>query len=57
MVPDTNTEGERTMSEAEKLKIPTPLCRRVLDMIHELEAGQRQFAMQNYLELRAAGTS
>lgn len=38
--------------EGEKLKIPTPLCRTVLAMIHELESGKRQLALQNYAELR-----
>jgi 2-dehydropantoate 2-reductase len=37
--------------EGEKLKIPTPLCGKVLDMIHELEAGKRNFGQQNYDEL------
>jgi 2-dehydropantoate 2-reductase len=37
--------------EGEKLKIPTPLCRKVLDMIHELETGGRQLSLKNYLEL------
>jgi 2-dehydropantoate 2-reductase len=39
--------------EGEKLKIPTPLCRKVLGMIHELEAGTRKLDLQNYAELRA----
>jgi 2-dehydropantoate 2-reductase len=43
--------------EGERLRIPTPLCRRVLDMIHELETGKRQLGMQNYAELRAAGAT
>jgi 2-dehydropantoate 2-reductase len=38
--------------EGEKLNIPTPLCRKVLDSIHELEAGTRQLGLQNYAELR-----
>jgi ketopantoate reductase len=37
--------------EGEKHKIPTPLCRKVLDMIHELETGVRQLSLKNYLEL------
>ncbi len=40
--------------EGERLKIPTPLCRKVLEMIHELESGERQLALQNYAELRTA---
>jgi 2-dehydropantoate 2-reductase len=39
--------------EGEKLKIPMPLCRKVLGMIHELEAGTRKLDLQNYAELRA----
>lgn len=39
--------------EGEKLAIPTPLCRKVLNMIHELEAGKRKLSLQNYSELRA----
>jgi 2-dehydropantoate 2-reductase len=37
--------------EGEKLKIPTPLCRKVLVLIHELETGKRKLAQQNYTEL------
>ncbi len=40
--------------EGEKLKIPTPLCRKVLDMIHELETGKRKLGLENYAELRAS---
>jgi 2-dehydropantoate 2-reductase len=39
--------------EGEKLKIPTPLCRKVLDMIHELETGKRQLSLPNYVDLSA----
>jgi ketopantoate reductase len=39
--------------QGEKLKIATPLCRRVLDMIHELERGTRKLGLQNYDELTA----
>ena len=39
--------------EGEKLKIPTALCRKVLDMIHELETGVRKLGLENYTELRA----
>jgi len=39
--------------EGEKLRIPTPLCRKVLDMIHELETGKRKLSQQNYAELAA----
>ena len=37
--------------EGERRRIPTPLCRSVLEMIHELETGKRQLGMQNYSEL------
>ncbi|HSF58577.1 MAG TPA: 2-dehydropantoate 2-reductase N-terminal domain-containing protein [Candidatus Binatia bacterium] len=40
--------------EGEKLKIPTPLCRKLLVMIHELETGRRKLARQNYAELAAS---
>ena len=39
--------------EGEKLGIPTPLCRKVLNMIHELEAGTRKLSLENYAELAA----
>jgi 2-dehydropantoate 2-reductase len=39
--------------EGEKLKIPTPLCRKLWDMIHELENGTRQLSRRNYAELNA----
>jgi 2-dehydropantoate 2-reductase len=42
------------VAEGRKLGIATPLCGRVLEMIHELENGKRQLGMQNYDELRAA---
>ena len=51
------TEVDYTLAhvvrEGETLKIPTPLCRKVLDMIHELETGKRKFSQQNYAELAA----
>jgi 2-dehydropantoate 2-reductase len=40
--------------EGERLKIPTPLCRRVLEMIHELETGRRRLGRENYAALRAS---
>jgi 2-dehydropantoate 2-reductase len=49
------TEVDYTLAhvvrEGEKLKIPTPLCRKLLTMIHELEQGQRRLALENYGEL------
>jgi 2-dehydropantoate 2-reductase len=38
--------------EAEKRSIPTPLCRKVLNMIHELESGKRQLSLENYTDLK-----
>jgi 2-dehydropantoate 2-reductase len=40
--------------EGAKLNIPTPLCKAVLTMVHELEMGRRELSTQNYRELRAA---
>ncbi len=40
------------VNEGKKLKIATPLCKKVLDMIHELESGKRKLGMQNYAELK-----
>jgi 2-dehydropantoate 2-reductase len=39
--------------EGEKFGIPTPLCRKVFNMIHELETGTRKLRLENYAELRA----
>jgi 2-dehydropantoate 2-reductase len=51
------TEVDYTLAhvvhEGEKVNIPTPLCRRVLAIIHELEARKRPLGMQNYAELNA----
>jgi 2-dehydropantoate 2-reductase len=43
--------------EGGRLNIPTPLCCKLLDMIHELEIGERQLGMENYAELRATRTA
>lgn len=55
---DIKTEVDYTLAhvvrEGEKLKIPTPLCRKVLDMIHEIETGKRKLSPQNYGELAAS---
>jgi 2-dehydropantoate 2-reductase len=52
------TEVDYTLAhvvrEGEKLKISTPLCRKLLDMIHELETGKRKLSQQNYVELAAS---
>jgi 2-dehydropantoate 2-reductase len=42
--------------EGEKQNIETPLCRKLLTIIHELEAGTRQLDMKNYAELQVAQT-
>ncbi|HEX2932115.1 MAG TPA: ketopantoate reductase C-terminal domain-containing protein, partial [Candidatus Binatia bacterium] len=42
--------------EGEKLKIPTPLCRKVLEMVHELESGTRKLALENHKELAVSIT-
>ncbi len=50
------TEVDYTLAhvarEGERLNIPTPLSRKLLIMIHELEDGERQLGMENYAELR-----
>jgi 2-dehydropantoate 2-reductase len=55
------TEVDYTLAhvvrEGERLKIPTPLCRKVLNMIHELETGKRMLSQQNYSELAASVNS
>ena len=52
------TEVDYTLAhvvrEGERLKIPTPLCRKVLNMIHDLETGKRTLSQQNYSELAAS---
>jgi 2-dehydropantoate 2-reductase len=39
--------------QGERMNIPTPVCRKLLAMIHELEAGTRQLDVKNYAELQA----
>ncbi len=55
------TEVDYTLAhvvrEGEKVNIPTPLCHRVLTMIHELETGKRALGVQNYTELIAPRSS
>jgi 2-dehydropantoate 2-reductase len=43
--------------EGEKIAVPTPLCRKVLTMIHELESGTRRLKVENYAELRKPAAS
>jgi 2-dehydropantoate 2-reductase len=49
------TEVDYTLAhvvrEGEKARIPTALCRKVLEMIHELETGKRKLSAKNYAEL------
>jgi 2-dehydropantoate 2-reductase len=51
------TEVDSTLAyvvkEAEKLNIDTPVCRKVLRLIHDLESGERKLSLQNYAELRS----
>jgi 2-dehydropantoate 2-reductase len=53
------TEADFTLAyvvnEGKKHGIPTPLCEKVLDMVHDLESGKRQLDIQNYAALSAAG--
>jgi 2-dehydropantoate 2-reductase len=42
------------VNESNRLKVPTPLCGKLLDMVHELESGRRPLRLQNYEELRAS---
>ena len=43
------------VNEGKKHGIPTPLCEKVLDMVHDLESGKRQLDIQNYAALSATG--
>ena len=40
--------------EGQRLNVATPLCQKLLEMIHELESGKRQLDMGNYAELARA---
>jgi 2-dehydropantoate 2-reductase len=52
------TEVEFTLAhvvrQGEKHGVSTPLCRKLVDMIHELENGTRSLRLGNYAELRQA---
>lgn len=39
--------------EGEKRGIPTPLCSKVLEMVHGLGSGTRKLSVENYAELRS----
>lgn len=41
------------VNEGKKLGMPMPLCSKLLEIFHELEAGKRQFGQKNYAELVA----
>jgi hypothetical protein len=41
----------------EKLGMKMPLCRKLLEIFRELEAGKRQFRQKNYEELVATSNS
>ena len=45
------------IGEGEKMSIPTPLCRKLLELIHELETGRRQLTLENYAKLAAERSS
>jgi 2-dehydropantoate 2-reductase len=49
------TEVDYTLAhvvrEGQRLQVPTPLCEKVLTMIHELESRRRQLGFQNYAEV------
>jgi len=49
------TEVDQTfghfISEGQRLKIPTPLCRSISMIIHEIEDGKRPLQIDNYEEL------
>jgi 2-dehydropantoate 2-reductase len=42
------------VQEGKRHGIQTPLCQKVLEMVHDLEAGKRQLGIHNYTELTAA---
>lgn len=43
------------VNEGKKLGMPMPLCNKVLEIFHEIEAGKRPFGQHNYDELVATG--
>jgi len=42
--------------EGTRLDIATPICQKLLDMIHQLESGERRLGMENYANLAATKT-
>jgi 2-dehydropantoate 2-reductase len=55
---NVKTEVDFTLAhvvrEGKRLNVATPLCQKLLEMIHQLESGQRNLSMENYAELAAA---
>jgi 2-dehydropantoate 2-reductase len=55
---NVKTEVDFTLAhvvrEGKRLNVATPLCQKLLEMIHELESGQRELGMENYAELAGA---
>ncbi|HXG53658.1 MAG TPA: 2-dehydropantoate 2-reductase N-terminal domain-containing protein [candidate division Zixibacteria bacterium] len=54
MVTEVDFTLAHVVREGERLGVPTPLCRKVLAMIHELEAGRRPLTLASYGELSTA---
>lgn len=44
------------VQEGGKVGIPTPLCRAVVRIVHEIEEGTKPLQLQNYAELAAGGS-
>lgn len=57
---NVRTEVDFTLAhvvrEGNRLNITTPLCQKLLEMIHQLETRQRKLGMENYSELAAIKT-
>jgi 2-dehydropantoate 2-reductase len=55
---NVKTEVDFTLAhvvrEGKRLNVATPLCQKLLEMIHQLESRQRNLSMENYAELAAA---
>ena len=55
------TEVDYTLAhvvrEGQRLNIATPLCAKLLNLIHELESGQRKLDPKNYDEIRTAAAA
>ena len=43
--------------EGDRLNMPTPLCWKLLTMIHELESGTKRLELKNYAELRESAAT